>query len=204
MQLWQDWNAQCGDSFWATSFDWGAIAAPSAVAACTGSMCVDPSPPIGENRTCSDGCKQPNSKCNFDLNLYATILVYSSQLRAATVVEGLPAGASREQLDEAREQLSDIIDGLNAYKAALSQITLADDTYSAVGLIDTQIATVSWARNALSVASGGIMKGSFSGYVPAFNLNFYQYQLEAYFTRYPTPLARSPMRLCEPLCRLDV
>ena len=51
--------------------------------------------------------------------MYATILVYSSQLRVATVVEGLPAGASREQLGEAREQLGDVIDGLNAYKVAL-------------------------------------------------------------------------------------
>ena len=64
--------------------------------------CVDP---IGESRTCSAGCKQPNSKCNFDLNLYATVLVHSSQLRVATVVGGLPAGASREQLSEARDGL---------------------------------------------------------------------------------------------------
>ena len=95
---------------------------------------------------------------------------------------------AREQLGEAREQLGEVIDGLNAYKVALmnqmNQIAHAQPEYSAAGLIGTQIATVSWASNALSVASGGIMMGNFSGFVPAFNLNFYQERLESYFTEF--------------------
>ena len=179
MQLWQDWNAKCGDSFWATSFDWDAIAAPSAVAVCTGSMCESSS---STKAACDDTCSEPSAGCTFDFNMYATILVYSSQLRVATVVEGLPARASREQLGEAREQLGDVIDSLKAYQTALIKQTAPE--YSAAGLIDTQVATVLWASNALSVASVGIMKGTFSGFVPAFNLNFYQGQLDSYFTEF--------------------
>ena len=68
---------------------------------------------------------------------------------------GLPARASREQLGEAREQLGDVIDSLKAYQTALIKQTAPE--YSAAGLIDTQVATVLWASNALSVASVGIM-----------------------------------------------
>ena len=117
--------------------------------------------------------------------MYATILVYSSQLRVATVVEGLPAGASREQLGEAREQLGDVIDGLNAYKMALEDHNAEVQTkHSAADLVDLQIATVEWASNALKLVPAGLLQGNFSGFVPNFNLEFYSAQLNVYHNNF--------------------
>ena len=181
MQLWGEWNAKCGDSFWATSFDWGAIAAPSAVTVCTGSMCAASS----IKAACDyDTCSDPSAGCNFDFNMYATVLTSSSQVRVANIFEGLGMGAPLEQVGEAKRQLGYMVDSLNAYKIALSQITLADDTYSASGLIDTQIATINWTSNALNVRVQGILQGNSSGFVPSFNLDFYGQQLGLYFEQF--------------------
>ena len=51
-------------------------------------------------------------------------------------------------------------------------------------LIDTQIATIKWASNALNVWAQGILQGNSSGYVPSFNLDFYGQQLGLYFEQF--------------------
>jgi len=145
------------------------------VSGCVGGICK-------KDGKC-ESCKVATDGCTLDLNLYATDLVYSSQLRVAHIFEGLGEGAPLEQVGEAKRQLGYMVDGLVAYTNGLVGY-LADDTYSSAGLVDTQIATIQWASNALNVWAQGILQGNSSGYVPSFNLDFYGEQLGSYFEQF--------------------
>ena len=130
-----------------------------------------------------DTCSDPSAGCNFDFNMYATVLAYSSQLRVANIFEGLGTGAPLEQVGEAKTQLGYMVDSLDKYKTALGS-QMPPPEYSASGLLDTQIATINWASNALNVWAQGILQGNSSGYVPSFNLDFYGQQLSDYFDQF--------------------
>ena len=176
------WDAICGETFWsmhAAKYKWSALLVNGAVSGCVGRVC----------RTKAGQCGSCNvaDGCTLDLNLYATDLVYSSQVRVANIFEAFGKGSPLEQVLEAKRQLGYMVDGLDAYKT-MTAPDLAADTYSSAGLVDTQIATIKGVSNALGVWAQGILQGNSSGFVPSFNLDFYQQQLGLYFADFKSLL----------------
>lgn len=171
----QRWNRECGGTFWAVSkaYDWERLT--GRVKVCTGSVCKNDQ---DGGIVCNNKCQDDPSHCKFDFNMYAAILTYSSQLRVANIMTDVYDGSVRERLNETRAHLDDVLDGMTAYKRALSN-------HKAEDLVDTQIATIQWASHRVGLPPANI-QGNFTGFVPSFNLRFHQEQLGIYFQNFGT------------------
>jgi len=174
----EKWDEVCGDIFWSTyasTYDWPALLANGSVSGCVGGICRK------EDGKC-ESCKDATDGCTLDFNLYATDLVQSSQVRVANILKGFGKASPREQVREAKRQLGYMVDGLDAYKNMTAPYFT--NMYSSAGLVDTQIATIKGVSNALGVWAQGMLQGNSSGFVPSFNLDFYQQQLGLYFKEF--------------------
>ena len=185
------WNEVCGDIFWAQGeYDWATLlaadVAPTSVLECKGNggclkksadgqvpACTARTDGPGEGVTVCPICDPENESCLFHPPYYSNVLVYSSGLRTEDVW-GLEDPAERAKL------LTQMSTMLNQYASASSS-WMCEHYPSGPGclynggkmLAQTQAMVLETMATTLAAMPD-------AGYVPAFNSNFFNKQLEQY------------------------